>query len=129
MTSSIVHSGLVGFRTLFLAAVYLLPQIAHAFEELRFDTIEHVRTRTDARERMVNLNIYRSRPSVQYELRETPTGSLELTVRSVEFNRDTELTAAEADSIFERLIAAGLFKLPKSSEHRGMGDIWSIFGW
>src|SRR5437870_4163739 len=129
MTSLIVHADLIKIRSLLIAAICLLPQIVRGFDELSFDTIEHIRSRSDARERMINFNIYRSRPSVRYEIRETPEGSLEPTVKSIEFNRDMELTSAEADSIFKRIIAAGLFRLPESSEHRGMGNIWSIFWW
>jgi len=39
-----------------------------------------------------------------------------------------ELTDSEVDSIFKRLISAGIFKLPKSSEHRGEGNLWDLSG-
>ena len=102
--------------------------MSQAFDELRFFSFEHVKTRNDARDRMVRFEISRSSPLLHYELRETPTGSLAPAVKSIEFQRELELIDAEADSIFKRLVTAGLFSLPESAEHRGEGNIWSLSG-
>ncbi len=106
-----------------------LSVVANAADELRFGTIEHIRTKTDARERMTSFDLYVSSRRVHYELRETPIGGLESTVKAIEFDREIDLTAAEMHSLVNRLVSAGIFKLPLSAEHRGEGEIWSVFGW
>src|SRR6266446_3819753 len=111
MRLSIFRAQLIGFRSLILAVVFLLPQISHGFDKLEFFSFEHVRTETDARDRMVRFEVSRSSPLLLYELRETPTGSLAPAVKSIEFQRELELTDPEADSFFKRVVAAGLFSL------------------
>jgi hypothetical protein len=116
------------FRLLIVAIVCLMPRLSHARDELRFFSFEHVKTDTDARDRMVVLDISRTSPLLHYQLRETPTGSLSRTVKSIEFNRDMELADLEIESVFKRLVSAGIFKLPRSSEHRGEGNLWDLSG-
>ncbi len=105
-----------------------MPRLSHARDELRFFSFEHVKTDADARDRMVVLDISRTSPFLHYQFQETPTGSLSRTVKSIEFNRDIELTDSEVESVFKRLVSAGIFKLPGSSEHRGEGNLWDLSG-
>jgi hypothetical protein len=123
-----IPSGASTIRLWVLFAVCFFFRQAHAYDELAFDSIERVRTDGDDRERMVTLNFYFS-PSnrVGYELRETPYGSVSAKVKSVELQREIDITPEEGRTFSERLIAAGLFSLPKSEEHR-IENIWSIFG-
>jgi hypothetical protein len=114
-------------RCVFVATCFFFVK-AYAYDELSFHTIERVRNDVNDRERMVILNFYFS-PSnrVDYELRETPYGSLSPMVKFIEFQREIDITSEEARMFAERLVAAGLFSLPKSGEHR-IENIWSIFG-
>jgi hypothetical protein len=116
------------FRLLIVAIVCLVPRASHARDELRFFSFEHVKSDTDARDRMVVIDISRTSPLLHYQFQETPTGSLSQTVKSIEFNRDMELTDSEVESVFKRLVSAGIFKLPRSSEHRGEGNLWDLSG-
>jgi hypothetical protein len=126
---NLIRSGSSTARLWFLvAAVCFSSQQAYGYDQLAFDTIERVRTDGDDRERMVTLEFYFS-PSnrVAYELRETPYGSLSAKVKSIELQREIDITPQEERMFAERLVAAGIFSLPKSEEHR-IENIWSIFG-
>jgi hypothetical protein len=128
MKLSGICAQLAQFRLLTVAIVCLMPRLSHARDELRFFSFEHVKTDTDARDRMVVLDLSRASPLLHYQFQETPTGSLSRTVKSIEFNRDMELTDSEVESLFKRLVSAGIFKLPRSSEHRGEGNLWDLSG-
>jgi hypothetical protein len=124
----VIHSGSSTLRVWVLIAVCFFSRQAYAYDELSFDTIERVRTDGDDRERLVTLKFYFSpRNRVGYELRETPYGSLSAKVKSIELEREIDITPEEGRRFAERLIAAGLFSLPRSGEHR-IENIWSIFG-
>jgi len=110
------------------ALCLVLPVSLKATDDVRFSTIEQVRTKTDVRQRMIDFEISSSRRSVSYEVRETPKGSLEPKVKAIDSRRDVELKEADVNSLLNRLVAAGLFKLPLSTEHRGEGSIWTLFG-
>jgi hypothetical protein len=105
---------------------------AIAGDNLRYDSIEQVRTNTDARQRDVDFEISRGnayrKNVLSYGLRETPTGSKEARIKAIDFHREMELAGTEVDALFYRLIAAGIFQLPLSAEHRGEGNIWTLFG-
>jgi hypothetical protein len=109
-----------------------LPTIARASDNLRFSSIEQVRTKRDARQRDVDIEISRGNQTYKdcfvYQLRETPQGSLESTVKAIDFRREVELSQAELYALFDRLIAAGIYQLPKSAEHRGNDSIWGLWG-
>jgi hypothetical protein len=125
---NVTQSGSLAVTRYVLVAVCFFLRQAYAYDELAFDTIERVRTDVDDRERMVTVNFYFS-PSnrVGYELRETPYGSLSAKVKSIELQREIDITPEEELMFADRLVAAGLFSLPKSGEHR-IENIWSIFG-
>lgn len=124
------------FRLNSVLLICLLSQISFASDEIRFFSFEHVKTETDARDRMVDLNVYSARPGniyrktplLDYQFQEIPTGSLSATVRAIEFHRDMQLSTPEFESILKRLASAGVFNLPKSSEHRGEGNLWGLSG-
>jgi hypothetical protein len=105
---------------------------AIAGDNLRYGSIEQVRTRTDARERYVDFEISRGNAArkhlLSYELLETPKGSKEATVKAIDFHREVEPVETQVDALFDRLIAAGIFQLPISAEHRDEGNIWTLFG-
>jgi hypothetical protein len=108
------------------------PAIARDSDHVHYGSIEQIRTKTDARQRSADLAISRGNVTykhrLEYELRETPQGSIEPKVKAVDFHREVELTKPELYSLFDRLIAAGIFQLPQSVEHRGEGNIWSVWG-
>ena len=108
------------------AAVFIIAWPASAYDSLRFGSIEQLRTPTDARERMTHFEISEGRAI--FSLRETPTGSLEPKVRTVNFRRETKLLTGEAARLIQRVTASGLLDLPESAEHRGNDSIWTIFG-
>jgi hypothetical protein len=114
-----------------LACLALTLQ-AIAGDNLRYGSIEQVRTKTDARQRYVDFEISRGNAArkhlLRYEVLETPKGSTEATVKTVDFHREMELAETQVDALFDRLIAAGIFQLPISAEHRGEGSIWDLFG-
>jgi hypothetical protein len=60
------------FRLLIVAIVFLVPRLSHARDELRFFSFEHVKTNTDARDRMIVLDISRTSPLLRYQFQETP---------------------------------------------------------
>lgn len=128
MKLSAICAQFAQFRLLVVAFACLVPRLSHARDELRFFSFEHVKTDTEAGDRMVVLDISRTSPLLHYQFQETPTGSLSRTVKSIEFNRDMELTGSEVESVFKRLVSAGIFKLPRSSEHRGEGNLWDLSG-
>jgi hypothetical protein len=125
---NVTQSGSSAVTRCVLVAVCFLFRQAYAYDELEFHTIERARTDVDDRERMVTLNFYFS-PSnrVGYELRETPYGSLSAKVKSIELQREIDITPEEGRMFAKRLVAAGLFSLPKSGKHR-IENLWSIFG-
>ncbi len=128
MKPSGVCAQFVQFRLLIVAIACLLPRPSHARDELRFFSFEHVKSDNDARDRMVALDVSRTSPLLHYQFQEAPTGSLSPSVKSIEFDRDMELTDSEVESVFKRLISAGTFKLPRSSEHCGEGNLWDLSG-
>ncbi|MEY2549083.1 MAG: hypothetical protein QOD64_1665, partial [Verrucomicrobiota bacterium] len=109
-----------------------VPAIASASDNLHYDSIEQIRTKTDARERLVDFEIspgnatYKHR--LVYDFRETPQGSVEPQVKAIDFRREVELSEAELNTLYDRLIASGIFQLPHSAEHRGNGSIWGLWG-
>jgi hypothetical protein len=109
-----------------------LPTIARDSDNLRFSSIEQLRTKTDARERDVQFELSRGNETykdrLDYQLRETPRGSIESTVKAIDFRREVELSQAELYALFDRLIAAGIYQLPKSAEHRGNDSLWGLWG-
>jgi|GEM_PF-6648636 len=105
---------------------------AIAGDNLRFGSIEQIMTKTDARQRYVEFEISRGNAArkhlLRYELLETPKGSKEATVKAIDFHGEMELAETQVDALFDRLIAAGIFQLPISAEHRSEGSIWDLFG-
>jgi hypothetical protein len=109
-----------------------VPALASDSDNLHYDSIEQIRTKTDARQRFVDFEISRGNATYKhrlvYDFRETPQGSLEPKVKAIDFRREVELSEAELNTFYDRLIASGIFQLPHSAEHRGNGSIWGLWG-
>jgi hypothetical protein len=109
--------------------------VAALGDEINHTVMERLRTNTDDRDRSTDLKIYSydagpplaARASVNFSIQDEVHGSRALTVESVYFQREMEITKAEARGILDRLIKAGLLGLPKSYEKR-TDYYWGISG-
>jgi hypothetical protein len=110
----------------------VVPARGGESDNLHYGSIEQIRTKTDARQRFVDFEISRGNATYKhrlvYDFRETPKGSIEPKVKAIDFRREVELSEAQLNILYDRLIASGVFQLPHSADYRGNGSIWDLWG-